>query len=136
VETGLTIASGRVSKSPQSRFVLVPVGDYFLVALVPMRQLQGGIDGHLTIWSSPMTVEGGGLTEVRKKFPQHKLLPFQLDASQPGQPSLMLLGTTFLVGFGFIFGLSGVALYRAPQKVPEAPAVADPFKHPVWQLKR
>jgi hypothetical protein len=120
VETDVYLVRG-LSKS--ARFVLLKVGGSHIVAKVPLRPVPGQIDGQVTVWSAPLSPEGEAMAEIRKKYPQAKLLPFQIDADNhpASQRGVMLAGVVILplLGLGFIG--YGVAAF-APNKA--APAAA------------
>jgi hypothetical protein len=119
VETGLQVSTA-VSHQATARFVLLEVNDAYLVAKVPLGPIQGPVDGHLAVWSTPLSPEVDALTQIRQANPKLKLLPFQLDTEAPAPPEgggvLAVMGLLAVVGLG-CFGGSGWFAF-APSRSP------------------
>ena len=107
-ETGLHVVTGPRGAMKKSRFVLLGVNEYQVVAKVPMVKVQGHVVGSVTVWSIPTSPEVEAMAQIRKKYPKAKLLPFQIDteylAPREGSGVLAvmgLFGSVALVCFGY-----------------------------------
>jgi hypothetical protein len=120
VETGLRIVDARPGrkKGTQTRFLLVPVKDRWLLTEVAADFTGVHLDGRVEVWLTPRYHDL--MQEVRRQFPDKadRLLPYQLNAETPYPKDARmnsLLGGS-LMGFGmllFLYGL-GVAWARPP----------------------
>lgn len=125
-ETGLGISSKRGgSVTDKSRYLLVPVGDRWLITEVAARHSGSEATGYLDRWSAPLRKEAIG--KIEGKFPQlkAKMLPYQFDGeySYRGQCWAML----GIAGFGLVCGifLTGTWLVAATRKPERRRKVED-----------
>jgi hypothetical protein len=106
-ESNLAIVSQRSGKA-RSRFLLIQVGDRWLIADVPADHSGNRITGYLETWSVPLRRES--IEKISANFPGHPLMPFQIDAqyNQRGQCFTMLGVMGFLLVCGLVLGLIGL----------------------------
>jgi hypothetical protein len=107
VETGIGIdIIRRGIKSPQSRFVLVQVNDQWLVVTLPHDHASKNIVGYV----ENRATSGKSIDMIQTKFPDHKLMPIQVNAhyAQRGQYFSMVGVVAFLFVGGAFFIYLGV----------------------------
>jgi hypothetical protein len=125
-ETQLGISSKRGgSVTEKSRYLLVPVGERFLIAEVPANHSGNEATGYLDRWSAPLRKEAIG--KIEGKFPQLKaqMLPYQFDAEYGYRSQCWaMLG---IAGFGLVCGLflTGTYVVAATRKPERRPKVVD-----------
>ena len=115
IDTGVRRYLGR--RRFQVNYVLVPVGDRFLLTEIPWNQPSKpsgiSLSGHLDKWE-PNRNGGGIMAEVKARGYGDRLLPYQLDAVGDGRrlPLDVALGPILIVA-GLVFAKVG-SLYLRP----------------------
>jgi hypothetical protein len=111
IDTGVRRHVGR--RGVQLHYVLVPVGDRYLLAEVHFSHRSGtALSGHLEQWE-PRRNGGGILDEVKARGYGKRLLPYQLGAvGDGGMPVDAALGPLLILA-GLVFAGVGFAYLRS-----------------------
>lgn len=103
IDTGLVMESTNSGTTTvRSKYLLIQVGDRWLITDVPAGFTGNQVIGYLDKWWSPLSNKV--IDQIRGRFPGRDILPYQLNAeySYKGQ-CLALLG---IAGFIFLVGLA------------------------------
>lgn len=119
IDTKLGLVSKKGGQStPKSAYLLIKVGDRWLITEVPPSHSGREVVGYLDTWSTPLRKKA--IDQIKANFPgqQAALLPYQFDAeySYRGQCYAMVgvIGFFLLVGI-VLAGMGLVGLLRNPR---------------------
>jgi hypothetical protein len=111
LDTGVELVSSR-SNAPKARYLLVQVRDRWLIAEVPPDHAGNRVTGYVEAWSAPLNRQV--IADIAGKFPQHPLLPVQVDAvyNQRAQCYSLLGVMVFFLICGLALVVMGLATRR------------------------
>jgi hypothetical protein len=99
-DTGLGI--DRQSQIQSSKFILIRVGERWLIADVPRRFIGSKeVQGYLEAWWTPF--QRDKIKEIEKRFPDRDIVPYQLDCTYAVKNQG--LGMVAIIGLLVVFGI-------------------------------
>ncbi len=121
IETDLGIETKGKYTNEQTRFVLVPIQDRWLIAERPLEEKGNRLEGKLEVWDGGLSKQAADKIKARHPELKDKWLPVQLSASQGGASTSALIQLV-VIGAFVVMGL-GCALHSfvsLPRKRPTA----------------
>lgn len=104
IDTELVMQSTKYGVSKiRSKYILIRISDRWLIAEVPANFTGNQVVGYLDKWWLPLRKQVMG--QIKQRFPDHDLLPYQLDAEYAYKRECLLL----LVIAG-VFAVAGIAV--------------------------
>lgn len=103
IDTGFVMESTKAGKTTsRSKYLLIRVGDRWLITDVPAGFNGNQVVGYLDTWWSPLSNKV--IDHVKRRFPDHRILSYQLNAeySYRGQCFAMLGIAAFTAFVGLI----------------------------------